>query len=218
MAERRQILANNGVEPDLAHVGTLIPNDFISRYLCDTVDGRRLSEWEIISMLSAIVNGGNETTMNLICNLLWRLLDKPELWEQLKSNPDLVPAAIEESLRYDPPVIGMFRTAAVDTQLQGCPIPKDAKVMYNIAAANRSEEIWPEPDQFRLDRPKEDSRKHVSFSGGNHLCLGIGLARMEVKQVFEKLIVELPDLRLLAQPVRAPGFNFNGQKELMVAW
>lgn len=218
IAERRQILVDAGVEPSLEHVGTLIPNDFISRYICDKVDGRYLNEWEIISMLSGIINGGNETTMNLICNLLWRLLEKPALWEQLKANPKLVPAAVEESLRFDPPVIGMMRVAAKDTQLQGVDIPKDARVLYNIAAVNRNEEIWPEADTFSLDRPESDSRKHAAFSGGSHLCLGIGLARMEVKQVFEQLVVELPNLRLLAAPTRAPGFNFNGQVELPVAW
>jgi cytochrome P450 len=218
IAERRAILEQHQVEPSLEHVGTLLPNDFISRFLCDKVDGRYLTEWEMISMLSAIVSGGNETTMNLICNLLWRLLEKPDRWEQLKANPDLVPAAIEESLRYDPPVIGMFRTAAKDTELQGHAIPKDARVMYNIAAANRNPEIWENPDEFRLDRPASTQRQHAAFSGGHHMCLGMALARMEVRQVFEKLITELPNLRLTAPPTRAPGFNFNGQIDLPVAW
>jgi len=218
MAERRKLLEAHGVEPGLEHVGTLLPNDFISRYLCDKVDGRYLTEWEIISMLSSIVAGGNETTMNLICNLLWRLLEKPALWEQLKANKDLIPGAIEESLRFDPPVIGMFRTAAVETELQGQLIPKDARVMYNIAAVNRNPAVWDHPDEFRLDRPESDMRKHASFSGGNHLCLGIALARMEVKQVFGMLVDRLPNLRLTGAPTRAPGFNFYGQIDLPVAW
>jgi cytochrome P450 len=218
MAERRKALEDAGVEPSLEHVGTLIPDDFISRYLCDTVDGEPLSEWDIISMLSAIVAGGNETTMNLITNMLWRLLEVPERWEQLKAQPELIPAAIEESLRFDPPVIGMFRGAAVDTQLQGMNIPKGARVMYNMAAANREESIWENPNEFRLDRSMTDLRKHTSFSGGHTMCLGAALARMEVKQVFEALVNRLPNLRLTGSPSRAPGFNFNGQMNLPVAW
>lgn len=218
MAERRKILENAGVEPALEHVGTLIPDDFISRYLCDTVDGEPLSEWDIISMLSAIVSGGNETTMNLITNMLWRLLEVPTRWKQLKEQPELIPAVIEESLRFDPPVIGMFRGAAHDTQLQGMDIPKDARVMYNIAAANRDENIWENPDEFRLDRDMADLRKHTSFSGGHTMCLGAALTRMEVKQAFEALVERLPNLRLTAKPTRAPGFNFNGQIELLVGW
>lgn len=218
IAERRRILEELGVEPALEHVGTLLPDDFISRFICDKVDNRPLSEWEIISLLLSIINGGNETTMNLICNLLWRLLEKPALWEQLKANPSLIPAAVEESLRFDPPVIGMFRTTARVTTLQGVTIPEGKKVMYNIAAANRDPAIWDSPDEFRLDRDMATLRKHVSFSGGSHLCLGIHLARMEVRQVFEKLVSQLPNLRLTGQPQRAPGFNFWGQENVPVAW
>lgn len=218
IAERRALLASKGVEPSLALVGTLLPDDFISRFICDQVDGRPLTEWEIISLLLSIINGGNETTMNLICNLLWRLLEKPALWQQLKADPSLIPAAVEESLRFDPPVIGMFRTTARETTLKGVTIPEGSKVMYNIAAANRDPAIWDNPDEFRLDRDMATLRKHVSFSGGSHLCLGIHLARMEVCQVFEKLVARLPSLRLTGQPQRAPGFNFWGQDNVPVAW
>lgn len=218
IAERRKILDDAGVEPSLAQVGTLLPDDFISRFICDTVDGRHLTEWEIISLLLSIINGGNETTMNLICNLLWRLLERPVLWEQLKAEPGLIPAAVEESLRFDPPVLGMFRTTARATELQGETIPEGRKVLYNIAAANRDPAIWDNPDEFRLDRDMASLRKHLSFSGGSHLCLGIHLARMEVRQVFEQLVARLPNLRLTGQPTRAPGFNFWGQENLPVAW
>jgi len=72
------------VEPSLVQIGTVLSDDFISRFLCDTVDGRALSDWESVSMLMSILVGGNETTMNLICNLLWRLLGEPARWEQVK--------------------------------------------------------------------------------------------------------------------------------------
>src|SRR5690606_40089935 len=94
--QRRKVRNAARAEPSLAQVGTLLPDDFISRFICDTVDGRHLTEWEIISLLLSIINGGNETTMNLICNLLWRLLERPVLWEQLKADPALIPAAVEE--------------------------------------------------------------------------------------------------------------------------
>lgn len=219
IANRRNCLEEQGVEPTLEHVGTLLPDDFISRFICDKVDGRYLTEWEIISLLLSIINGGNETTMNLICNLLWRLLENPELWAAVKAQPALVPLAVEESLRFDPPVIGMFRTTAQSTELQGEIIPANNKVMYNIAAANRDPAVWDNPDEFRLDRELATLRQHhVSFSGGSHLCLGFGLARMEVRQVLEKLVVRLPDLRLIGEPRRAPGFNFWGHDDLPVAW
>jgi cytochrome P450 len=219
IAERRRVLQEAGVtEPSLQEVGTVLPDDFISRFICDKVDGRHLTEWEIISLLLSIINGGNETTMNLISNLLWRLLEKPERWEQLKANPDLIPNAVEESLRFDPPLLGMFRTTAKETELKGEVIPEGEKVMYSIAAANRDPAIWENPDEFRLDRDMATLRKHVSFSGGSHLCLGIHLARMEVRQVFEKLVERLPNLRLTGEPVIVPGFSFWGLVDLPVAW
>lgn len=218
VATRRALLTEAGVEPDMAHVGTLLPNDFMSRFICDRVDDRPLSDHEIISLSMGILIGGNETTMNLICNLLWRLLEQPERWEQIKADPTLIPAAIEESLRFDSPVIGLFRNSTCPTQLQGQDIPAGSKVLYNLAAANRDPARWPNPDEFCLDRPFEQARRHVAFSGGAHACLGMGLARMEVRQVFEKLVVRLPNLRLIGPTERAPGFNFWGRNVLPVAW
>ncbi len=218
VATRRALLAETGVEPDMVHVGTLLPDDFMSRFICDRVDGRPLNDHEIISLSMGILIGGNETTMNLICNLLWRLLEQPERWEQIKADPTLIPSAIEESLRFDSPVIGLFRNSTCPTRLQGPDIPAGSKLMYSLAAANRDPARWPNPDEFRLDRPFEQARRHVAFSGGAHACLGMGLARMEVRQVFEKLVLRLPNLRLIGPTQRAPGFNFWGRNVLPVAW
>ena len=121
-------------------------------------------------------------------------------------------------MRYDPPVLGMFRGAVDDVEFHGITIPKDARIMYNMAAANRDPSIWEDPDEFRIDRKMADVRKHLSFSSGHTMCLGAALARMEVKQVFEALVKRMPNLRLIGEPTRAPGFNFNGQKDLPVAW
>jgi cytochrome P450 len=216
--EREQLLKTNGVEPALEHVGTILPDDFLSRYICETVEGRRLNRFEVLDLILAILIGGNETTMNLMTNLLWRLLEVPERWEQLKRDPALIPAAIEESLRFDPPVLGLFRNTACPAQLGDVEIPEHAKVFYNVAAANRDPARWPDPDDFRLDRPTETAKQHLSFSGGAHACLGMSLARMEVKQVFERLVARMPGLRLDGQPKRAPGFNFWGLEDLPVAW
>jgi len=219
IAERRAKLTAAGVDvPTLAHVGTIIPDDFLSRYICDRVEGKPLSDGRVLDLTSAILLGGNETTMNLIGNLLWRLLQVPERWDFLKANRHLVENAIEESLRYDPPVIGMFRTADRETEMQGCPMGKGTKIMYNIAAVNRDPAIFPDPDTFKIDRPLETLRKHISFGGAQHLCLGLQLARMEVRQVFDMLIDRLPDLRLNGEQDRIRGFNFWGRRKLPVAW
>ena len=217
--ERRDMLRQLGIEtPTLEHVGTALPDDLMSRFICDRVQGRPLNDLEILGLGVAILLGGNETTMNLIGNLLWRLLEVPSRWEMLKANPALIEGAIEESLRFDPPVLGMFRKATHAAELGGCPIPASARVMYSIAGANRDANMWSDPDEFRLNRPADTQRKHLSFGGGNHLCLGFQLARMEVKQVFGKLIDRMPDLRLAGPTERARGFNVWGRRSLPVAW
>lgn len=218
LAERMAKLEAAGVQPAMEHVGTILPDDFMSRYLCDRVGERPLKKYEVLNLVSAILVGGNETTMNLICNLLWRLLEEPQRWERIKAEPTLIPLAIEESLRVDPPVIGLFRTSTCPVQLSGTDMPARSKVLYNIAAANRDPSRWDNPDEFSLDRSLPEVRQHLSFAGGAHACLGLGLARMELKQVFEKLVQRLPHLRLAGPTHRAPGFNFWGREDLPVAW
>ena len=214
-----EMLRKAGIDnPTLEHVGTVLPDDFMSRYICDRVEGRTLTDVEVLGLGVTILNAGSETTINLLSNLLWRLLETPRLWEQLKANPQLVEAAIEESLRYDPPVLGMLRKVMKPTELGGCPVAEGARVMYSIAGANRDPSIWENPDEFRLDRPLEKLRKHITFGGGSHLCLGLQLTRMEAKIVFDKLIVHLPKLRLTGKPERIRTFNFWGRSKLPVAW
>lgn len=218
LAERRAWLAAKGLKADLSLLGNELPDDFLSRFMSDKIDGEYLKDDEILSLMLGIIVGGNETTMNLIGNLLWRLLEVPERWETLKARPELLEAAIEESLRIDPPVIGLFRCPRSDVELHGQVIPKDAKVMYNIAAANRNPNIWPDPDRFRLDRPLGMLRKHVAFSAGNHTCIGAPLARMEVKAVIEKLMARMPLLRIDGQATRVAGFNVYGKASMPVRW
>lgn len=218
LAERRALMAERNLEPDMAHVGTILPNDFLSRFMCDNVADSLLDDTEILGLMLAFVLGGSETTSNLICNMLHRLLAEPVLWEQVKADPTLIESAIEESLRLDPPILGMFRTARVDSEVCGVTVPAGSKAMYNVSAVNRDAEIFDEPDRFRLDRPRERSRKHISFCGGSHLCLGAPLVRKEVKIIFERLIARLPDLDLDGPVVRAAGFNVWGKAVLPVRW
>ena len=193
---RRAQLAQQGLEPDIQHVGTVLPNDFLSRMLCSKSQGRPLSDIEIVSLASALTVGGNETTISLIGHLLWRLLETPALWEEIKANPELIEAAIEESLRLDPPLLGFSRQNTRETELQGVKIPERSTVWYSIAAANRDPEAWSNPDEFNLHRSLDELRQHVSFGKGGHLCLGSRLARLEVKLVFEKLVQRMPKLRV----------------------
>ena len=218
IAARREDLKRRNLEPDLALVGRELPNDFMSRFMCSRIGDEPVPDAVALSLILAVILGGNETTMNLIGNLLWRLLERPELWRRLKDDPELIEQAIDESLRLDPPVLAQFRSARHDVELAGVTIPAGAKAMYNIVAVNQNPDQFENPDEFRLGRPRSVARKHASFGGGVHLCVGAGLARMEVKRAFQTLIARLPNLQLMGKPRRAEGFNVWGPTHLPVRW
>ena len=106
----------------LEHVGTILPDDLVSRLVVADLDGRRLTNHELGWMLLLLLLGGNETSTALLTNLVWRLLEVPERWEAVNANPGLIDAAIEESLRYDPPALGLFRTTTRDVVRHGVTI------------------------------------------------------------------------------------------------
>lgn len=217
--ERRQLLASQGLEPDLQHVGTVLPDDFLSRFVCSSENGQPLADSDIVTLLLGVVIGGNETTISLIGTLLWQLLEQPERWQAIKENPELIEVAIEESLRLEPPLLGFMRSNRQVTELQNTTIPENSKVWYNIVAVNRDPELWPNPDEFCLDRPLSDLRQHVSFGRGGHLCVGARLARMEVKRVFEKLIKRMPNLRINGESTQAKAtFHAWSKNYLPVKW
>jgi cytochrome P450 len=154
-------------------------DDFISLLLEIEVDGRRLTDVEARTQLVFLLISGNETTRHLISNLLWTLATTDGLLERLRSDRDLIDAAIEESLRHDPPIKFLMRTCTADTDVRGSQICPRDKIAFGIASANRDRAVFDEPDDFRLDRA--DPRSHLGFGGGPHVCPGAALARLEAR-------------------------------------
>jgi cytochrome P450 len=217
--QRQAMLVAAGVdEPDLSHLGTVLPDDFMSRALVSRVEDRRLTHEEMLNICLAFLTGGQETTTNLIGHLLRRLLEAPERWEPLKANPALIDNAVEESLRFDPPVLAHFRTSLSETRLHDHDIPERAKLMFSICGANRDPAVFEDPDEFRIDRPLPEARQHLSFGSGVHLCLGAPVARLEAKIALERLIERLPNLRLLGVGGRVRTWMYWGHTGLDVAW
>jgi len=219
LEQRRQLLKQAGVrEPDLSCLGRELPDDYLSRVLVSRVEGRYLTEGEMLNVCLAFLTGGQETTTGLLSNLLWRLLQVPERWEQLKADPDLIESAVEESLRYDPPVLAHFRTSLCPVTMHGQALPQGTKLMFNITGANRDPAKFESPEEFRIDRPVAEARQHLSFGGGVHFCLGAPVARMEARVTLDMLIRRMPKLRLVGAPQRIESWMHWGQVKLPVAW
>jgi cytochrome P450 len=125
----------------------------------------------------------------------------------------LVNRAVEEGLRYDPPVLGLYRNTTCDVELRGQTIPEGSKVMLHYAAANRDPEVYDDPHTFSLDRPPS---RHLGFGLGVHFCLGAELARMEARVALETLVRRAPDLELVNDGERIKPFFLWGRKTLPV--
>ena len=154
-------------------------DDFITRLLQAEVDGRHLTDVEARTQLVFLFISGNETTRHLIGNLLWTVSQDPDLYARLRADRDLVPLAVEESLRHDPPIRFLLRNCTQHRDLHGEHLTPGDKVAFGILSANRDEGVFEDPHAFRLDRP--DPRGHVAFGGGPHVCPGASLARLEAR-------------------------------------
>jgi cytochrome P450 len=158
----------------------------------------RLSEAELAMFLIQLLVAGNETTRNLISAGLTALAAHPEQWEALRSDPELVPGAVEELLRWTTPVISFMRTATADCVLRGQAVSAGDPVLLVYASANRDEEAFgDDADSLRVDR---QPNPHVSFGFGPHFCLGAALARLEGRVVLSELVDRF-DTVALAGPV-----------------
>jgi cytochrome P450 len=193
-------------------------DDLISDLLTTEVEGRRLDDEEIYSFLRLLLPAGVETTYRASGNLLYGLLTNPDQLQAVKDDRSLVSAAFEESIRWEPPVTVILRRATRDTDIAGVPVEKGADVALLLGAANRDERKYEHPDQFDLFRT---SRQSVGFGFGVHVCLGMHLARMEVRVAFNTLFDRLPDMRLDVQPgqdLHIKGMAFRSPIALPIAF
>jgi len=206
MSARRQLIADGGQ----------VPEDLLSLIAgARGEDGEFVAESDALSVLNQLLVGGNETTTSLITNAVWRLLEKPERWCELVADPELAEAAVEESLRFDPPVLGLWRNTTAAVEMHGETIPQQSKVLMNYAAANRDSDVFERPDEFDIHRPR---KRHMSFGLGVHFCLGAPMARLEAVIALQILAQRLPDLRLLNTGQRIAPFFLWGRSHLPVAW
>jgi P450-derived glycosyltransferase activator len=166
-------------------------DDIVSRLVA--VEGDQITPAEMLSMCVLLLIAGFETTVNLISNTVLALLGHPAQWQALCADPEgLAPRAIEETLRWDPPVQRTDRIALQPLELEGKPVRKGQRVDILIGAANRDPEVYEDPDTFDIMR--EAGPGHLAFSGGIHYCIGQSLARLEAATALRMLAERMPGL------------------------
>jgi cytochrome P450 RapN len=208
----RGLIAEHRAEPK---------DDLITELITARDEDDRLSELEMVHFVSGLLVAGHETTANQTGNFIYLLLTNRSLWEALVADPDLIPAAVEELLRYVPlgAGAGFVRIAKEDLVLpSGHPVAAGEAVMPEMGSANRDELVYAKADQIDFHR---SDNQHVAFGYGAHHCLGASLARMEMQMAIASLAKRLPGLRL-AVPAREVEWKTDrlvrGVRSLPVAW
>ncbi|HET7742256.1 MAG TPA: cytochrome P450 [Mycobacterium sp.] len=181
-------------------------DDLFSILVNSEVEGQRMDDVEIVMETLLILIGGDETTRHTLSGGTEQLLRHRDQWDALVADPDRLPGAIEEMLRWTSPVKNMCRTLTADTEFHGTELRKDEKIMLMFESANFDESVFGDPENFRIDR---QPNSHLAFGFGTHFCMGNQLARLELSLMTSRILKRLPDLRLAdgaEVPLRAANF------------
>ena len=192
-------------------------DDIISVLASAEHDGQHLTDEEIYSFLRLLLPAGAETTYRSSSNLLFGLLSDPDQFDALHADRSLFDQAIEEGIRWEPPLLIIVRTAVREVEVCGVTLPAGAFVICNMGLANHDDTRWADPERFDIFR---DRRPHIGFAHGSHRCLGMHLARMETRVALTALMDRLPGLRLDpdAGHQYISGMTFRAPPQLRVRW
>jgi len=193
--------------------------DLISELVQAEIDGQKLTDAEILPFLMLLSPAGAETTFRSTGNLLVGLFSNPDQYAAVLADRDLLPAAIEEAIRWEPPLVFIYRKATVDTAIGGVDIPAGSNIAVCLGSANRSKKTFgDDAEVFNIHRAPAH---HVAFATGAHMCLGMHLARMEMRAACNTLFDRLPNLRLdpeQADDVFIDGIVFRSPNRLPAIW
>lgn len=171
-----------------------LTDDIIGDLVAAEIDGEKLTDEAIIAFLRLLLPAGLETTYRSSGNLLYALLTNPEQLEMVYRDRSLIPAAMEEGLRYETPLTMVMRTTTREIELGGKTIPAGAQIDMCMGSANRDETRWADPNIFDIRRPRQ---AHIAFAGGIHMCLGMHLARLETRVMLNSLFDRVDELRFV---------------------
>ena len=186
-------------------------DDLISLLINQEVDGQKVSEAEFASLFVQIAVAGNETTRGLISGGLYELARRPDLYREVEANPDLIPGAVEEMLRWTCPLHYFRRTATCDTAIAGQAIAAGDRVVMLYSSANFDEQVFADPLTFDIRR---DPNPHMAFGYGIHLCLGANLARLEARLFLEEFFARFGGLELTGEPTYIRSNMVHGFKQM----
>ncbi|WP_372734629.1 cytochrome P450 [Nocardioides sp.] len=179
------------------------------------VDGRKLTDFEFTLFFMFLIVAGNETTRTASSHGLLTLLDHPDAMQRLVQDPSLMPGAVEEILRWEPPIHHFRRTATADLDLGGKRIAAGDKVLMWYPGSNRDPAVFEDPHTFRIDRTPNAQQ---SFGIGEHFCLGANLARLSLRLLFTELLGTVENIQLAAPPRRLHSNLINGIKEMQITY
>jgi cytochrome P450 len=188
-------------------------DDLLTGLLRAEVDGERLTRPEIVGIVAFLLVAGNETTRNLISGGVRTLNGFPDQKAKLATDASLLPAAVEEILRWVTPVRWFARTATTDVELRGQTIGADDYVLLLYRAGNRDPDVWADPYTFDVTRP---AKPHVAFGHGEHLCIGAALARLEARVMFEVLLSRHPHFELAGDVRTLPSALLNAIESMPI--
>jgi cytochrome P450 len=178
---------------------------------------QRLDDEEVVSFVRLLVPSGSQTVYRGITNTMFGLLTHPEQLDAVRNDRSLIPMAIEEGLRWEPPVVTTVRRVTGATTIEGVELPADGAINVCLASGNRDDSRWERPEEFDIARTPHG---HLSFGAGPHICLGIHMARMEMRIAIEALLDRLPGLRLDpgADSTGVSGLHYRTADRLPVVW
>jgi cytochrome P450 len=181
-------------------------DDLISHLIDAEIEGQPLTEKQLLLYCELMVEAGNETTRNAISGGLLAFSENRGEWERLRAQPDLLPNAVEEILRWWTPIIHFTRMATEDSEVRGVKISEGEKVALIFASGNRDEEVFEDPFTFRIDRAPNP---HLTFGFSTHFCMGAHVARVELETIFRHLLARLESFEI-SGPIERLSSNVNG--------
>lgn len=188
-------------------------DDLASKIAHSLVNGEPINDWDAISYYMSIMTAGHDTTSSSTAGGIWALAERPELFARIKADRSLIPAFVEESIRWTLPISHFMRTAAQDYTLRGQTIRAGDWLMLAYMSGNHDEDAIQRAGEFLIDRP---SNAHVSFGYGAHVCLGQHLARLEMRIFFEELFERLESIEMNGTPRRVDSVFVGGIKSVPI--